>query len=61
MEDLIDDYLDSSATMGKRVSAQLPDGTSIVGTVTGISANGELLLDSGAIISVGDITHLSIN
>lgn len=61
MEDLIDDYLDSSATMGKRVSAQLPDGSTIVGTVTGISANGELLLDSGAIISVGDITHLSIN
>jgi biotin-(acetyl-CoA carboxylase) ligase len=47
--------------MGKRVSAQLPDGSSVVGTVTGISNNGELLLDSGAIISVGDITHLSIN
>ena len=61
MEDLIDDYLDSSATMGKRVSAQLPDGNTIVGTVTGISSNGELLLDSGAIISVGDIRHLSIN
>ena len=61
MEDLIDDYLDSSATMGKQVSAQLPDGTSVVGRATGISGNGELLLDTGAVISVGDILHLSIN
>jgi BirA family transcriptional regulator, biotin operon repressor / biotin---[acetyl-CoA-carboxylase] ligase len=61
MEDLIDDYLDSSATMGKQVSAQLPDGTSVVGRATGISGNGELLLDTGAVISVGDILHLSLN
>ena len=58
---VIDDYLDSSATMGKQVSAQLPDGTSVVGRATGISGNGELLLDTGAVISVGDILHLSLN
>ena len=60
-EDLTDDYLDSSATMGKRVSVQLPDGSSLEGTAAGISSNGELLLDSGEVISVGDIIHLSLS
>jgi BirA family biotin operon repressor/biotin-[acetyl-CoA-carboxylase] ligase len=60
-EDLIDDYLDSSATMGKKVSVKLPDGSSIEGTAAGISSNGELLLDSGEIISVGDVLHLSLS
>ena len=60
-EDLIDDYLDSSATMGKRVSVQLPDGQKIEGMAAGISNNGELLLDSGEVISVGDIIHLSLS
>jgi len=60
-EDLIDDYLDSSATMGKRVSVQLPDGRKIEGVAAGISNNGELLLDSGDVISVGDIIHLSLS
>lgn len=60
-EDLVDDYLDSSATMGKSVSVSLPQGETIVGVATGISHNGELLLDSGAVISVGDIVHLSLS
>jgi len=60
-EDLTDDYLDSSATMGKRVSVQLPDGRKIEGVAAGISNNGELLLDSGDVISVGDIIHLSLS
>ena len=60
-EDLTDDYLDSSATMGKRVSVQLPDGQSLEGIAAGISNNGELLLDSGDVISVGDIIHLSLS
>ena len=60
-EDLVDDYLDSSATMGKKVSVKLPDGSSIEGTAAGISSNGELLLDSGEIISVGDVLHLSLS
>ncbi len=59
-EDLIDDYLDSSATMGKSVSALLPDGTSIEGVAIGISAQGELLLADGSVISVGDISHLNL-
>jgi BirA family transcriptional regulator, biotin operon repressor / biotin---[acetyl-CoA-carboxylase] ligase len=60
-EDLINDYLDSSATMGKKVSVKLPDGSSIEGTASGISSNGELLLDSGEVISVGDVLHLSLS
>jgi len=60
-EDLIDDYLDSSATMGKSVSVQLPDGSEITGKAAGISAYGELLLESGEVISVGDIVHLSLS
>ena len=60
-EDLVDDYLDSSATMGKKVSVKLPDGSSIEGIASGISSNGELLLDSGEVISVGDVLHLSLS
>jgi BirA family biotin operon repressor/biotin-[acetyl-CoA-carboxylase] ligase len=60
-EDLTDDYLDSSATMGKRVSVQLPNGQTLEGLAAGISNNGELLLDSGEVISVGDIIHLSLS
>jgi len=60
-EDLVDDYLDSSATMGKKVSVKLQDGSSIEGIASGISSNGELLLDSGEIISVGDVLHLSLS
>ncbi len=60
-EELIEDYLDSSATIGKQVSVDLPDGSTMVGTATGISMSGELMLDSGVIISVGDILHLSLN
>ena len=60
-EDLIDDYLDSSATMGKRVAVQLPDGSTHEGVAAGISRNGELLLESGEVVSVGDIIHLSLS
>lgn len=60
-EDLIDDYLDSSSTMGKSVSVQLPDDTTLIGKAAGISAQGELLLDSGEVVSVGDIVHLSLS
>lgn len=60
-EDLTDDYLDSSGTMGKRVAVNLPDGTSYEGIAAGISSNGELLLESGQVVSVGDIIHLSLS
>ncbi len=60
-EDLTGDYLDSSATMGKQVEVTLPDGSTIASRASGISRNGELLLDNGSIISVGDIVHLSLN
>lgn len=60
-EDLTDDYLDSSATMGKKVRVDLPSGQSLEGIAAGISLQGELLLASGEVISVGDIVHLSLS
>jgi len=33
----------------------------IEGTAAGISSNGGLLLDSGEVISVGDVLHLSLS
>lgn len=47
-----------SATIGSQVKAELPSGRAVTGTAIGIGPDGELLLESGEQISVGDITHL---
>ena len=43
------------------VKALLPNGDEIFGKAKGVGSDGELLLESGDVITVGDIVHLSIN
>ena len=57
----LDRYRASSSTLGKQVSALAPDGSVQTGKAVDISPIGALLLDSGASITVGDITHLTID
>ena len=54
----IDAYTARSATIGTDVRAELPDGSVKLGTAMSVTQRGELLLSSGEIVSVGDITHL---
>ena len=51
-------YLKLSSTCGSRVRAILPGGAEIEGVAQSVSQRGELVLDSGEHLSVGDITHL---
>ena len=54
-------YRALSATIGNEVKALLPNGDEIFGKAKGVGSDGELLLESGDVITVGDIVHLSIN
>lgn len=58
---LLDAYRDRSATIGRRVRVELP-AAELVGTATGITATGELVVvDDQRVertIAVGDVVHL---
>ena len=56
--DLTPRYRALSSTVGREVRAVLPGGGVLEGRAIGIGANGELLLESGDVVSVGDIVHL---
>ena len=56
--DFRDGYLARSATCGTLVRALLPGGDIKEATAVGVTERGELVLDSGEQVSVGDITHL---
>jgi BirA family biotin operon repressor/biotin-[acetyl-CoA-carboxylase] ligase len=56
--DLMPRYRALSETIGREVSVLLPDSRTIQGRATGITSDGELLLESGDVISVGDLHHL---
>ncbi|MEN9687110.1 MAG: hypothetical protein RL381_122 [Actinomycetota bacterium] len=57
-EDLRHLYCERSATIGQQVRALHPDGSSQTGLAIGVSPVGELILEDGNRISVGDIVHL---
>jgi BirA family transcriptional regulator, biotin operon repressor / biotin---[acetyl-CoA-carboxylase] ligase len=58
---LLDAYRNACATIGQRVTIELPDG-SVRGTATGVEPSGELLVkvdDGGETsVSAGDVVHL---
>ena len=56
--DLKPRYRALSQTIGLEVSVLLPDGGSIEGLAIGVDDEGRLILESGDLISVGDIIHL---
>jgi len=51
-------YIKYSATIGTEVKVELGNGKVITAKALGISEVGELLLDDGSAISIGDVTHL---
>ncbi|TJZ81518.1 biotin--[acetyl-CoA-carboxylase] ligase [Rhodococcus oryzae] len=60
---LAESYRDRCATIGQRVRAELPGGGELLGTASGIDAQGRIVIspDGGreaVAVSAGDITHL---
>lgn len=56
--DLTPTYRALSQTIGLEVSILLPDGQTITGRAIGVDDEGRLILESGDLISVGDVVHL---
>ena len=57
-EQISADYLKLSATIGREVRVEYPDGESENGLAVSISHRGELVLASGLHVQAGDIVHL---
>ena len=60
-EDLTSAYLSKCGTIGGKVLATLPGGLEVRGIATAIDPSGGLILDSGTVITVGDLIHLNNN
>ena len=56
--DLKSRYRALSETIGLNVSVVLPNGARLDGLAIGVDDEGRLILESGDLISVGDIIHL---
>lgn len=60
-EVILPDYRELSATFGREVRVELPDGTSLEGTATGLDSDGRLLVQTPTgphPLAAGDVTHL---
>jgi BirA family biotin operon repressor/biotin-[acetyl-CoA-carboxylase] ligase len=57
-EDLRHLYCEHSATIGRSVKVEHPDGSSSTGKAVGITPAGELILEDGSRVTVGDVVHL---
>jgi BirA family biotin operon repressor/biotin-[acetyl-CoA-carboxylase] ligase len=57
-EDLRHLYRERSETIGREVRIEHPNGTRINGKAVDITPEGELVLDNGVRVTVGDIVHL---
>ncbi len=56
--DLTPTYRALNSTIGQEVLVSLPGGAELAGRAISVGADGELILESGDIVSVGDITHV---
>lgn len=54
----ITEYKEASATIGAMVEVTLPGGDVLKSKAIGITDAGELLLESGEAVTVGDVVHL---
>lgn len=55
------EYLRCSVTVGRQVRVELPGGTALTGTATGIDPVGRLIVDTAAgpaAVSAGDVIHV---
>lgn len=57
-EDLTDDYIATSSTIGKKVEIHQNGLEVVSGSATGIGSHGELVLDGDRSIYSGDVIHL---
>jgi BirA family biotin operon repressor/biotin-[acetyl-CoA-carboxylase] ligase len=57
-EDLRHLYLERCITISSHIRAELPGSATKTGVAVGITPAGELILEDGARITVGDIVHL---
>jgi BirA family biotin operon repressor/biotin-[acetyl-CoA-carboxylase] ligase len=57
-EDLRHLYAERCSTIGSLIRAELPDLSNTSGVAVGLTPAGELILEDGARITVGDIVHL---
>ena len=57
-EDLRHLYFERSATIGQEVRIEHPDGSHKNGKAVDVSPAGELILEDGSRVTVGDIVHL---
>ncbi len=55
------DVVESCETVGRSVRVELPSGDTLLGTATGIDADGRLLVETNtgvSAVAAGDVTHL---
>jgi BirA family biotin operon repressor/biotin-[acetyl-CoA-carboxylase] ligase len=57
-EDLRHLYSERSSTIGREVRIEHPDGSYKNGKAVGVTPTGELILEDGSRVTVGDIVHL---
>jgi BirA family biotin operon repressor/biotin-[acetyl-CoA-carboxylase] ligase len=58
---ILPEYRELSATFGRSVRVELPDGTFLEGLATGLDADGRLVVDTADgphPLAAGDVTHL---
>jgi BirA family biotin operon repressor/biotin-[acetyl-CoA-carboxylase] ligase len=56
--DITPTYRSLSQTIGREISVTLPDASTIYGRAIGVDIEGQLILENGDRINVGDIRHL---
>jgi len=57
-EDLRHLYCERCSSIGLKIAAHFPDGGQKNGKAVSVSPNGELILEDGSRVTVGDIVHL---
>ena len=56
--DFVDEYSQHSSTLGSQVRIEISGRADVEGMATAIDKSGQLHLDSGLVVSVGDVLHL---
>lgn len=56
---LLQDYINVSSSIGRRVMIEMPGQEKFIALATSIDPSGALVLEDGRHITVGDVTHVS--